>query len=214
MTPRMLSSARKCWPRDFFGAGPLTASGRPKATLALRSICRSSVADLLPPRLARGRPSVWSTLAGSFRLPRSGCGERYGTVRLGEDPVGGHRGGRLSKRGRLRVRHVARERHVVAPLERRLEQAGDGEAVEDDRAREMPASTAAVSASASRVWITTGKPRRRCHLELALEERPLRVAGSEVVEVVEPRLSDRHAPTDAASSSTSSSTRPASGPPA
>ena len=61
--------------------------------------------------------------------------------------------------------------------------------MEDHRAPK-PARAAAVSASASRVWITTGKPSRRGQLELAVEERPLRGAGCEIVEVVEPRLAD------------------------
>ena len=135
MTPRMLSSARKCWPSDFFGGGPLTAPGdrRPRSRFG-----RSAARAPRPPRPAP-RPataSVWRTLAGSLRLPRSGCGARYGLSVSARILSAGHRRGRLAKLRRLRVRHVPGERDVVAPLDRRLEQAGRREAVEDDGARE------------------------------------------------------------------------------
>ena len=54
---------------------PAHGSRRPKAALALLSMRFSSVAVSSPRTCAR-TPSVWSTLAGSFRLPRRGCGER------------------------------------------------------------------------------------------------------------------------------------------
>ena len=77
MTPRMLSSTRKCCPRDFLGCGPLTVPGARRRRSALRSIACSSTSTSSP-RASASTASVCSTLAGSFRLPRSGCGARYG----------------------------------------------------------------------------------------------------------------------------------------
>src|SRR4029079_11841128 len=47
------------------------------AALAFASICRSRASTAVPRTSAR-TASVWRTLAGSLRLPRTGCGARYG----------------------------------------------------------------------------------------------------------------------------------------
>src|SRR5438132_665911 len=53
------------------------AHGSEKHSVAFRSICCSSSAGSA--RRARARAaSVWTTFAGSFRRPRTGCGARYG----------------------------------------------------------------------------------------------------------------------------------------
>ena len=191
MTPRMLSSARKCCPSDFFGdrAGSRRREAEGRARVVGRSGC-SSVATSSP-RASASTASVWTTFAGSLRLPRNGCGARYGTVGLGQDPVGRHRGGRLAEGRRLRVRHVAGERDVVPALERRLEQARRREAVEDHRSRESrrapqpcrPRRPGCGSRPA-------GRPRPRAR---AARSKSARCAGarSKVVEVVEPGLADR-----------------------
>ena len=49
--------------------------GRPKHSAALRSVCRSS-AFTSSPRARASAASVCTTYAGSFRLPRTGCGAR------------------------------------------------------------------------------------------------------------------------------------------
>src|SRR5690242_7367771 len=53
------------------------AHGSEKHSAALRSICCSSSAGSSP-RACASAASVWTTLAGSFGLPRTGCGARYG----------------------------------------------------------------------------------------------------------------------------------------
>ena len=62
-------------PEGLLRRRPAHGAGRPKAALALLSISCSSVATSSPAQRAR-TARVWSTLAGSFRLPRSGCGAR------------------------------------------------------------------------------------------------------------------------------------------
>ena len=51
------------------------AHGSEKHSAALRSICRSSSAGSSP-RACASEASVWTTFAGSFRFPRTGCGAR------------------------------------------------------------------------------------------------------------------------------------------
>ena len=72
ITPRMFSSARKCWPSCFFGR-TLTAGGRRRR--------RWRRCGLRARRRPRRGPSasaatVWTTCAGSFGRPRTGCGAR------------------------------------------------------------------------------------------------------------------------------------------
>ena len=74
------------------------------------------------PRASARAATVCWTNAGSFRLPRTGCGARYGAVGLGEQPLGGDPCRRPAELRRLRVGHVACEGHVPAVLESRLEQ--------------------------------------------------------------------------------------------
>ena len=100
---------------------------------------------------------------------------QIGAVRLGQDPVGRDAGRRLPKSVGLRVRHVAGERDVVPPLERRIEQVGLREAVEDDRPGNG-ASAAAVSTLAARLWITTGSPSASASSRCASNSR--RCSGS------------------------------------
>ena len=51
------------------------AHGSEKHSAAFRSICRSSSAGSSP-RACASAASVWTTFAGSFRFPRTGCGAR------------------------------------------------------------------------------------------------------------------------------------------
>ena len=75
ITPRMFPSTRKCWPSSLRG-------------LTLFRAGRSCGRVLFDPRLERSRllpagpasaARVWTTFAGSFCRPRTGCGARYGT---------------------------------------------------------------------------------------------------------------------------------------
>ena len=110
--------------------------GRPKAASAFRSIRRSSAARLVAADVGQHGERVEDVrrlvaLAAHAAAARgTGCPSRRGSCRPGT------RRGRLAKLSRLRVRDVAGERDVVAALERRLEQAGRREAVEDDGAGE------------------------------------------------------------------------------
>ena len=96
-----------------------------------------------PARRARPRPrrgprrasaSVCMTFAGSLGLPRTGCGARYGLSVSASMRSAGTRAAASRSSRRLRVGDVAGERDVPAALERRLEQRGRREAVEDDGA--------------------------------------------------------------------------------
>src|SRR6266849_511474 len=49
----------------------------PKAAVAFASICTASASGLAP-RASASTATVWTTYAGSFVLPRTGCGARYG----------------------------------------------------------------------------------------------------------------------------------------
>src|SRR5207247_9686215 len=49
----------------------------PKTAAAFASICRAR-SSRSSPRIAASADSVWTTCAGSFVVPRTGCGARYG----------------------------------------------------------------------------------------------------------------------------------------
>src|SRR5205085_12025711 len=53
------------------------AHGSPKHWAAFCSICRSSSVGSTS-RARASAETVWTTCAGSFRFPRTGCGARYG----------------------------------------------------------------------------------------------------------------------------------------
>ena len=132
MTPRMFSSTRKCWPSDFFGA-TLTGGRRPRPRS--RACGPPSSAGVLAAASASAA-TVWTTCAGSFGRPRTGCGARYGlSVSTRIRSAGTARAASRSSSA-FGIRDVAGERDVVAALEGGREQLGRGEAVEDDRAAE------------------------------------------------------------------------------
>ena len=139
ITPRMFSSARKCWPSAFFGA-TVTAARRRRPRWR-RSAPRARPAS--SPRAAASAATVWTTFAGSFGRPRSGCGARYGLSVSARSRSAGTARGRLAQLGGLRVGDVAGERDVVAALERGRSRPRRREAVQDDRAVEARASVAA-----------------------------------------------------------------------
>ena len=130
ITPRMFSSARKCWPSRFLGR-TLTATRR-RRTRWRRSARRAR----RRPRHARpaSAATVWTTCAGSFALAADRLRREVGAVGLRQDPVGGHLGGRGPELCRLRIGDVAREREVPAAVEPRRQQPRLREAVHDDRA--------------------------------------------------------------------------------
>ena len=133
ITPRMFSSTRKCWPSCFFGATAHSAEGGGRRWR--RSARRARPRPRRAPRRARRACARrWPARCG---LPRTGCGARYGlSVSARRRSAGTLRGGARAARGALRVGDVAGERDVPAALERRLEQRGRREAVEDDGAVE------------------------------------------------------------------------------
>src|SRR5207247_7383483 len=51
--------------------------GSSKAAVAFASICAASASNSSP-RASASAATVWTTYAGSFVLPRTGCGARYG----------------------------------------------------------------------------------------------------------------------------------------
>ncbi len=113
MTPRMFSSTRKCWPRDFFGATVTAVRKRPR---------RSHESPPRVPRSSRSRTSastrsVCTTLAGSFGAPRTDCGARYGLSVSTRIRSRGMLAAASRSARRVRVRRVAGERHVVAAID-------------------------------------------------------------------------------------------------
>ena len=66
--------------------------------------------------------------------------------------------------------------------------------MEDDRCRRSRASTATVSSSAARVWMTSGLPQLAASAACASEELALRVARRVVAVVVEAGLADGDGP--------------------
>ena len=113
-----------------------------------------------------------------------------GAVGLGQDAVGRHGRGSFAKRRRLRVGHVPRERDVVArarppsPAAREPRSNGGSRCRGSRPAR--PPCRRPPPACGSR----PGSPSECRDLELAVEERALHIARREIVEVVEPRLTD------------------------
>ena len=129
---------------------------RPKAARRVRVDLRPSSAAR-PAHLGESRERVHD-VRGLVTCAANGLRGEVRAVGLGEEPVGRDATRRLAQLGRLRIGDVAGERDVPAALERRLEQRRRGEAVEDRPCPSKPASTASVSSSAARVWITTGLP--------------------------------------------------------
>ena len=132
-TPRMFSSTRKCWPSSRFGATGSFTADRRRPSRSRRSR-RSSSAGVLAARRRRARRAYgrrWPARSAGRAPPAArgrGCRSRPGAGRRAHARRG------RAKLVRLRVRHVAGEGHVPAALERRPEQPGRREAVEDDRA--------------------------------------------------------------------------------
>ena len=148
----MLSSTRKCWPSDFFGA-TLTA-GRPKAAVGVQVDPALQLRGLDAADVREHGERV-EDVRRLVAPAAHGLGGEVRAVRLGEDPVGGHDRSRLAKVGRLRIGDVAGEGNVVPALEGGLEQRG-AEKQWRTTVPEKAGSAAAVSASASRVCTTTG----------------------------------------------------------
>ena len=86
------------------------------ARVARRSAPRAS--RRTTPRASARTASVWSTLAGSFRLPRSGCGARYGLSVSARIRSAGTAAAASRSAAAFGIGHVAGERDVVAALER------------------------------------------------------------------------------------------------
>ena len=153
ITPRMFSSTRKCWPSLL-----LRDDGHsPKAAVAFASICAASSAASSP-RASASAASVWTTYAGSFGRPRTGCGARYGLSVSARIRSRRHVARRVAQLGRVRVGDVAGERDVPAALERRTGAAPARRSSGGRRCRRSPRAPRACRSSAARVWITTGLP--------------------------------------------------------
>ena len=189
MTPRMLSSTRKCCPRDFLGCGPLTAAGSPNAALAFRSIACSCVPAPGPPL---GRRACAARSQARSACPLSGWGCEIWAVGLGEDSVDGKRPLPQSEARPPLGTCAHRRARRVATLHRHREKTRCGEAMEDHRSGEP-----------RRARPPYPRLRRACESQPA-DRPPLRSRADgrratrwtgtrrEIVEVVESRLADSH----------------------
>ena len=127
-----------------------------KHAVAFASICRSRSAGSSPRACARAA-SVWTTYAGSFGWPRFGCGARYGEsvsarIRSAGTCVAARR--RSTAFGKLAL--PANE--TYQPRSSAVESRCGDEKQWRTTVPVCPASAARVSASAARVWMTTGFP--------------------------------------------------------
>ena len=128
-----------CRRRGSAGRGTSWAAARSRRAEARRPRSRSgrsparARATSSPARLGEHGERVQRRSPARSRLPRSGCGARYGLSVSARMRSAGHGRGGLAELGRLRIRHVAGERDVVAALERRRRAARAREAVEDRR---------------------------------------------------------------------------------
>ena len=136
ITPRTLRSTRKCWPSAFFGVTGLTRDRARSALVAFSSIRASSSSVGLAAHGGERRERVHHV----HRLVRAvrgrAAGARYGLSVSARMRSAGTRAAASRSSARLRIRDVPGERDVVAALERRLQQVGLREAVEDDRPAE------------------------------------------------------------------------------
>ena len=193
MTPRMLSSTRKCCPRDFFGAARSRrreAEGR--ACVRGRSAC-SSVADVLPARLREHGERV-QHVGRLVPLAAQRLRREVGAVGLGEDaarqaPPRQPREARPPS-GTSRCPRTRRSSRARAPRRGAREPRSSG----GSPCPESRPGAAAVSASASRVWITTGRPASAASSSWRSKSARCAAPRREVVEVVEARLADRDRP--------------------
>ena len=150
---------------------------RLKAASAFRSIRRSSSRHLGAADVGQHGERVEDVrrlvALAAHRLRRE-----VRAVRLGEDPVIRHGRRRLAEGGRLRVRDVAGEGNVVPAARARSRAAPVTRSSGGRRCRETWTARRAVSASASRVWMTTGSLRGRRQLELAVRRARAARAGA------------------------------------
>ncbi len=148
------------------------------------------------PRSSATQRAVWTTCAGSHRLPRSGTGARYGAVGLDEDPVERRPGRHLPNGARAFERHDAGEREIEPQRERALcERPIFAEAVND------PADVARPFSFEDRQRLGGGRSRvdhdglaeLAGETDEAREDFALRLPRRPVVVVVEAYLADgRH----------------------
>ncbi len=134
MTPRMFSSTRKCWPSSRFAPTPRRASSEAERLRRVRLDLTLERRRIVAARLRERRQHVYH-VRGLVRAPANRLGRKVGAVGLGQQPIRRHLGGSAAKIVRLRICHVACEGNVVAAFERRRQQGGRGEAMEDDRRR-------------------------------------------------------------------------------
>ncbi len=139
---------------------------------------------------ARARRACASTYAGSLRCPRTGCGARYGAsvsarIRSAGTCVAASR--RSTAFGNDRV---AGERDVPAALERSREHRAATRSSGGRRGPSKPSSAASVSASAARVWITTGFAVSTAIASMRAKSSRCASARRVVAEPVEPGLAD------------------------
>ena len=135
-----------------------------------------------------------TTYGGLVALAPHRLRREVGAVGLREQPVGGDAARGLAQVVGVLVGDVAGERDVPASLERGVEQARRGEAVEDDGAVVRAAGARSVSSSAARVWMTTGLPSSPASASCRSNRPRLRVVRRVVAVVVEPGLADGDRP--------------------
>ena len=145
----------------------MVSSGRWNNRRALAEVVAAIRSGVVPRSSAR-RAAVAVRSAGSLRLPRCGAGARYGaSVSISSRSSGT----RSSERRASQLRNVIMPLHDTHSPRPRAASSTSGPALKQCSTPDRPAGASptsrAVSASASREWITTGLPalaaRQRCH---------------------------------------------------
>ncbi len=110
---RRASCAIDCRPRPRVMAGKIAQPGSRKRDRALATL-NAANCSIVWPRAAASAAAVCTTLAGSLRLPRSGCWRKIRAVSLDQDAIVGNRGGDVSQVLRILVGDHAGEADVQA----------------------------------------------------------------------------------------------------
>ena len=207
ITPRMFSSARKCWPSCFFGTD---AHGEAEGGASRSRRSRARARPASSPRAAASAATRVDDVRGLVRAAAQRLRREVGAVRLGEDPIGGNGGRGLAQLLGLRIRRRCRRTRSTSPARAPAASSSGSEKQCMTTVPSCAPSIAPVSSFAARVWTTTGRPSSCASPSCASNRRPLFLAPVGPVVVVEPGLADGHGLRVSRVSSRSSPTRYAS----
>ena len=161
----------------------------PNAAAAFAWVWAASASTVLAPRVGEDTDRMHH-VGGLVPRAAHRLGREVRAIGLDEDPVRRNRAGGLAQGDRIRKRHVAGERDVVATLDCGHDKAGRREAVEDHRAGERSESSGRLVVRFA-IVDDDGEAELVGEGELRVEEAPLLLRSREATDGVEAGLAHR-----------------------